>query len=109
MKLVIKKALDKGVQMSKDLNKEREVMMVMRKVLSSIVKDTTPAHRDLKHPLSESTIQDIRMCFGLIASRERELADLAGITPEMPHYTDEKVSAEVISFTKITKIEKNDD
>lgn len=84
-------------------SKEREVLMVMRKVLTSIIKDTTPAHRDLKHPLSDNTIQDIRMCLGLISTRERELADEAGIPMEKPYYTDDKPAAEVVSINSIKK------
>ncbi|MGD2119787.1 MAG: segregation and condensation protein A [Chromatiales bacterium] len=87
-------------------NREREILMIMRKVLASIIKDTTPSHRDLKHPLSDNTIQDIRMCLGLISARERELADLIGISPERPYYTDEKPSADVVSFSKIGKPKK---
>lgn len=95
--------------MTDDQNKERDLLVVMRKVLANIVKDTTPAHRDLKHPLSDNTIQDIRTCLGLISNRERELADMAGISKEMPYYADEKTSAEVVSITKISKIKKSDD
>ncbi len=94
--------------MTDDNNRERDLLLVMRKVLASIIKDTTPAHRDLKHPLSDNTIQDIRMCLGLISNRERELADLAGIQQEKPYYSDEKPSAEVVSINKISKIKKED-
>ena len=94
--------------MTEDQNRERDLLIVMRKVLANIIKDTTPAHRDLKHPLSDNTIQDIRTCLGLISNRERELADIAGIQQEKPYYTDEKRSAEVVSISKITKIKKED-
>jgi len=80
----------------------------MRKVLANIIKDTTPAHRDLKHPLSDNTIQDIRTCLGLISDRERELAEIAGIQQEKPYYVDEKPSADVVSISKITRIKKED-
>ena len=43
-------------------SKEREILMVMRKVLANIIKDTTPEHRSLRHPLSDETIQQIRQC-----------------------------------------------
>ena len=89
-------------------NRERDLLLVMRKVLASIIKDTTPAHRDLKHPLSETTIQDVRMCLGLISTRERELADQAGVKPEKPYDTYDKPSAEVVSINKISKL-KNDE
>lgn len=95
--------------MTEENNRERDLLLVMRKVLASIIKDTTPAHRDLKHPLSENTIQDVRMCLGLISNRERELADLAGVKQEKPYYTDEKPSAEVVSIHKISKHNKKDD
>ena len=60
-------------------SKEREILVVMRKVLAQIIKDTTPPSRAMKHPLSEQTIQDVRQCLGLISARERELADAAGV------------------------------
>jgi len=94
--------------MTKDQNREKDLLIVMRKVLANIIKDTTPAHRDLKHPLSDNTIQDIRTCLGLISDRERELADIAGIQQEKPYYVDEKPSADVVSISKITRIKKED-
>ena len=94
--------------MTEDHQREKDLLLVMRKVLANIIKDTTPAHRDLKHPLSDNTIQDIRMCLGLISTRERELADIAGIKPEKPYYTDDKPAAEVISINKIGKVDKKD-
>jgi hypothetical protein len=94
--------------MTEDQNREKDLLIVMRKVLANIIKDTTPAHRDLKHPLSDKTIQDVRTCLGLISNRERELADIAGIQPEKPYYTDEKPSAEVVSINKISKLKKED-
>ena len=86
--------------------KEREILVVMRKVLAQIIKDTTPPSRAMKHPLSDQTIQDVRQCLGLIALRERELADAAGIAQERPHYTDEKPAAEVVSISRIGKVDK---
>jgi hypothetical protein len=93
-------------KLTQDNQKERDLLVVMRKVLANIIKDTTPEHRSLKHPLSDNTIQDIRTCLGLISNRERELADIAGIRQEKPYYTDQKQAAEVISITKISKREK---
>ncbi|MEJ2462904.1 MAG: hypothetical protein P8098_14940 [Candidatus Thiodiazotropha sp.] len=46
--------------MNESSNKEREIMLVMRKVLTQIVREVTPEHKSLKHPLSDQTIQDIR-------------------------------------------------
>ena len=89
--------------MTESNSKEREILLVMRKVLAQIVKDTTPPSRAMKHPLTDQTIQDIRNCLGLISLRERELADAAGVAQERPHYVDEKVAAEVVSIGKIGK------
>ncbi len=96
--------------MRKDLQKERDIMLVMRKVLTSIVREVTPEHKSLQHPLSDSTIQDIRMCLGLITAREKELAGEAGITAvERPHFTDESQEATVIPMSKIGKISSSSD
>ena len=94
--------------MSEDSSKEREILMVMRKVLASIIKDTTPPHRDMRHPLSDGTIQDVRQCLGLISARERELADAAGAAMEKPYFSDEKPAAEVVSINSIAKPSKDD-
>ncbi len=87
--------------MSDDSSKEREILMVMRKVLAQIVKDTTPEFKTMKHPLSPSTIEDIKQCFALIAARERELADAAGAVRERPYFADEKPAAEVVPLHKV--------
>ena len=95
--------------MSQDSSKEREILMVMRKVLAAIIKDTTPPSRAMKHPLSPTTIEDVRQCLGLISARERELADAAGIAQERPYFVDEKPSAEVVSINSIGRSKKQDD
>src|SRR5690242_14187532 len=70
-------------------SKEQRILRVLRKVLANIVKDTTPPP-GMVHPLQESTIRDIRDLFGLIAEREAELAQEAGLTRnEKPHFVDE--------------------
>lgn len=93
--------------MSEDSSKEREILMVMRKVLASIIKDTTPPSRAMKHPLSGQTIEDVRQCLGLISARERELADAAGLAQERPYFVDQKPPAEVVSINKITRKKKD--
>jgi hypothetical protein len=87
-------------------SKEREILVVMRKVLAQIIKDTTPPSRAMKHPLSDQTIQDVRHCLSLISLRERELADAAGVAQERPYFTDEKPPAEVVSIRKVGKAQK---
>ena len=91
--------------MSETSKKERDILVVMRKVLAQVIKDTTPPSRAMKHPLSDRTIEDVRHCLGLISLRERELADAAGAAQERPYYSDEPTAAEVVPIAKISKRE----
>jgi hypothetical protein len=82
------------------LSKEQRILRVLRKVLGNIVKDTTPRPGE-PHPLSENTVHDIRDLFGLIAERERELADSAGRTAkERPHFSDEPQTTHPLQLHK---------
>ena len=83
--------------------KEREILMVMRKVLASVVKDTTPPHREMKHPLSAATIEDVRQCFSLISARERELADADNVKMERPYFTDDVQAVKSVSIDSLKK------
>ena len=81
-----------------NLSKEQRILRVLRKVLANIVKDATPAPGEAS-PLSESTIHDIRDLFGLIAEREKELAEEAGMNRnEKPYYTDEPPNSRVVQL-----------
>ena len=96
--------------MSDESSKEREILMVMRKVLASVIKDTTPQFKTMKHPLSPNTIEDVRQCLSLIAARERELAEAAGLGQQRPYFTDEKPrKAEVVPISTIGGLNKKDD
>lgn len=95
--------------MSDSSQKEREILVVMRKVLAQIIKDTTPPSRAMKHPLSEQTIQDVRQCLGLISARERELADAVGLAQERPYYADEPPTATVVPMPRVGKKRPNDE
>lgn len=89
--------------MADNSKKEREILLIMRKVLAQVVKDTTPPNRAMRHPLSNSTIEDIRNCLGLISLRERELADLGGAVTEKPYYSDERRDSDVVPISQITR------
>lgn len=82
------------------LNQEQRILRVMRKVLASIIKDTTP-DPGMRHPLSDATIRDIRECLGLIAAREAELGEAQGLTPQRPYYADEPSAGTVVSISSI--------
>lgn len=85
-----------------ELSKEQEILMVMRKVLAAIIKDTTPPP-GMKHPLTQHTIEDVRACLALIAARERELAEARGVKMERPFFTDARPTAEVVSMDQIRR------
>jgi hypothetical protein len=96
--------------MNDSTSKEREIMMVMRKVLTSVVREVTPEHKGLRHPLSEQTIQDIRSCLGLITAREKELADAEGRSAEeRPYFIDEPQQTKVVPISGIGKVKPKED
>ncbi len=81
------------------LSKEQQIMRAMRKTLTSVVRDTAPRDGN-PSPLSSETVENIRMCLGLIAAREAELADLLGMNRnERPHYSDEEQPVQSVQFT----------
>ena len=88
---------------SEYLSKEHQIIATMRKVLSSIVRDTTPPP-GRPHPLRESTIEDIKHCFALITAREQEIHVQAGKgMDKRPRYADEPKTSHVVDFVKPEK------
>lgn len=89
-----------------ELSKERRILMAMRKTLGSIIRDLTPRDPYTPYPLSDNTVENVKKCFDLIAARERELAQLAGVTAvERPHFIDEE---QVTNVVKIPSIKRKD-
>jgi hypothetical protein len=82
-----------------ELGHEQQVLRAMRKTLTSVARDCAP--RDgVPSPLSTETVENIRMCLGLISAREAEVAERLGLSRnERPHYADETPSAQVLQFT----------
>lgn len=91
-----------------ELSKEHQIMIVMRKVLSSIIKDVTPPP-GMQHPLSEQTIADVRNCLGLITSREKELMEQADQTAGKPYFADEFQPGKVVSINDLASSGKKSD
>ncbi len=91
--------------MSKEFyeSKERRILLAMRKTLSKIIKDLTPTDATVEYPLKTGTVEDIKVCLSLIATREKELADQAGISPSMPRFIDEQdeVDTNVVSIDSL--------
>ena len=87
----------------KALHDEQRLMRMMRKTLTSIVRDTAPRDGN-PSPLSEATIMNIKDCLMVISSRETELAKLTGRTLEdRPHFTDETPTSHAVKISSITK------
>ena len=91
-----------------EFSKEARILRMVKRVLTDIVKDTTTPP-ELKHPLSDSTIQGIRDCLSLITSREQELQLEAG-TPSRtkPRFIDEPQKNVVVSLKPKPKKPSND-
>lgn len=79
-----------------ELSQEQQILIAMRKTLAAVIRDVTPPP-GMKHPLSDTTIQDVRQCLALISAREKELADAEGRGGERPYYADEPQAAQVVS------------
>jgi hypothetical protein len=86
-----------------ELSKEQQIMRAMRKTLTSIVRDVAP--RDgVPSPLAADTVENIRMCLGLISSREAELAEALGLSrEERPRYSDEPSTTQSLQFVHPSK------
>jgi len=88
---------------TEEMSKEQRILRMMRKTLGNVVKDVTPIG-GRTNPLSANTIQEIKDCFALISTRERELAEALGFDQSKPYYADgELPNAKVISIVKPPK------
>lgn len=61
-----------------ELSQEQQILRAMRKTLTSVARDCAP-RADFDSPLKTETVENIRMCLGLIATREQELAAALGL------------------------------
>lgn len=75
-------------------------MATLRKVLSEVVRDTTPPP-GRPNPLNPQTIENIKHCFMLLTAREKEIIEAAGENMDKrPRYADEPKTSHVVPFTK---------
>jgi hypothetical protein len=82
---------------SSELTLEHRILIQVRQVLASVVRDVTPAP-GRPNPLSNKTIEDIRGCFALISARERELAGKQN--PDLPVFGDDRAATRIVDFKK---------
>lgn len=81
-------------------SKEHQIIATLRKVLSDVVRDTTPSS-GRPHPLSPQTVDNVKMAFQLITAREKEIIEAAGGNMDKrPRYADEPKTSQVVEFTK---------
>ena len=94
---------------SQEHTNEQRILRMCKRVLTDIAKDTvTPA--GMKHPLSENTIQGIRDCLQLIASREAEILSSQGNeSASRPHFIDEPKKNVVVNITPSKKPDRKKD
>ncbi len=86
--------------------KERRILRMMRTVLGNVVKDAAP-RPGAPNPLQESTVDSIRDLFALIAEREAELADQAGLNRnEKPRFSDEPQDVAAVTLHRPGKNSK---
>jgi hypothetical protein len=91
------------MDIEKTLQDEQRIMRMMRKTLTSIVRDTAPRDGN-PSPLSEDTVLNIKDCLMVISNRETELAKLTGRTlDERPHFTDETPNTHAVKISSIPK------
>ena len=86
-----------------DLTLEHRILIQVRQVLASVVRDVTPPP-GMRNPLSASTIEDIRGCFSLIAARERELNSNKP-NRDLPVYADRVATTRIVDFKQPTDSE----
>ncbi|HHJ34271.1 MAG TPA: hypothetical protein ENJ87_00755 [Gammaproteobacteria bacterium] len=82
-------------------SKEHQILSTVRQVLSSVVRDTAP-RQGRASPLTAQTTEDLKHCFMLITSREKEIIEEAGGDgmDARPRYVDEPSTSQVVQFTK---------
>ena len=84
--------------MDSETSKEHQILVTLRKVLASVVREVTP-EPGMRHPLSEQTISDVRHAFTLIAAREREITEQEGMPSlHRPRFVDEPASTNVVKL-----------
>jgi hypothetical protein len=81
-----------------EFSQEERILKMMKRVLTDIAKDTH-AKPGFRHPLSDHTVQGMRDCLAMIATRERELAEAAGRPmTARPRFIDEPDESVVVKL-----------
>ena len=82
---------------TRKLSLEHRILIQVRQVLAKVIRDITPPP-GAPYPLPQSTIDEVRDCFALIAARERELDSSRG-NPDMPVIGGRDATTRIVDFT----------
>ncbi|MCK4834863.1 MAG: segregation and condensation protein A [Gammaproteobacteria bacterium] len=81
-------------------SKEHQILTTLRQVLSDVVRDTTPKP-GRPNALKPQTVDNLKLAFQLITSREKEIIeDAGGNMDKRPRYADEPKTSHVVQFQK---------
>ncbi|MGD8783863.1 MAG: segregation and condensation protein A [Thioalkalispiraceae bacterium] len=93
----------------REMSKEEQILKMVKRVLTDVARDTH-VKPGLKHPLTDNTIVGIRECLSLIAARERELLEAAGLSADMrPRFPDQKPKSVVVSIDNLQRSKAESD
>ncbi len=84
---------------AKEMSVEQRILRAMRKTLASVVRDATP-RPGTSGFLSDDTVEQIKSCFELIATRERELGDALGLAEARPVYPGQEKPSKTVQVTR---------
>ena len=95
--------------MNEELTKEHQIIVTLRQVLTTIIRELAP-EPGMGHPLSQKTIEDVRQCLSLMSAREREITIELGMPSQhRPHYVDEPKKDKVVKLHGIGQNKKKTD
>jgi hypothetical protein len=84
---------------AKEMGVEQRILRAMRKTLASVVRDATP-RPGTSGFLSDDTVEQIKSCFELIATRERELGGALGLAESRPVYPDQEQAVKPVQISR---------
>jgi hypothetical protein len=85
------------------VSKEQRILRQMHKTLGNIVRDISITG-GRPNPLTNDTMQDIKVSLGLISEREQELTGKFNIEPPKPQSAESKqTGSSTLNFVKLPK------
>jgi len=85
---------------AEEISQEERILRMMKKVLTDVAKDTH-AKPGFRHPLSESTVQGIRECLGLISAGNGIGRGRGKTMDKRPRFIDEPKKTVVVPLSSL--------